>query len=98
MAWTPGRAKPFGRYARPTSWSWRYSPRSCWHYASVHDQPLVSLGNVIIDIVAEVPALPESGGDVLASGVALEVDHVQIRPADSCCDLRLWAAARREPG
>ena len=34
---------------------------------------LLSLGNVIIDIVAEVPALPESGGDVLASGVALEV-------------------------
>lgn len=34
---------------------------------------LVSLGNVMIDIVAEVPALPESGGDVLASGVALEV-------------------------
>jgi sugar/nucleoside kinase (ribokinase family) len=34
---------------------------------------LVSLGNVIIDIVAEVPALPEPGGDVLASGVALEV-------------------------
>jgi len=34
---------------------------------------LVSLGNVIIDIVAEVPALPERGGDVLASGVALEV-------------------------
>jgi hypothetical protein len=44
---------------------------------------LVSLGNVIIDIVAEVPALPERGGDVLASGVALEVDHVQIRPADA---------------
>jgi hypothetical protein len=34
---------------------------------------LVSLGNVIIDIVADVPALPERGGDVLASGVALEV-------------------------
>ncbi len=34
---------------------------------------LVSLGNVIVDIVAEVPALPERGGDVLASGVALEV-------------------------
>jgi sugar/nucleoside kinase (ribokinase family) len=34
---------------------------------------LVSLGNVIIDILAEVPALPERGGDVLASGVALEV-------------------------
>jgi sugar/nucleoside kinase (ribokinase family) len=34
---------------------------------------LVSLGNVIIDIVAEVPALPERGGDVLASGAALEV-------------------------
>jgi sugar/nucleoside kinase (ribokinase family) len=34
---------------------------------------LVSLGNVIIDIVAEVPALPERGSDVLASGVALEV-------------------------
>jgi sugar/nucleoside kinase (ribokinase family) len=34
---------------------------------------LVSLGNVIIDIVAEVPALPERGGDVLASDVALEV-------------------------
>jgi sugar/nucleoside kinase (ribokinase family) len=44
---------------------------------------LVSLGNVIIDIVAGVPALPESGGTVLASGVALEVDHVQIRPADA---------------
>jgi sugar/nucleoside kinase (ribokinase family) len=34
---------------------------------------LVSLGNVIIDIVAEVEALPERGGDVLASGAALEV-------------------------
>jgi sugar/nucleoside kinase (ribokinase family) len=34
---------------------------------------LVSLGNVIIDIVTEVPALPESGGDVLASGMRLEV-------------------------
>jgi sugar/nucleoside kinase (ribokinase family) len=34
---------------------------------------LVSLGDVIIDIVAEVPALPERGSDVLASGVALEV-------------------------
>jgi sugar/nucleoside kinase (ribokinase family) len=34
---------------------------------------LVSLGNVIIDIVAEVPALPERGGDVLASRAALEV-------------------------
>jgi hypothetical protein len=34
---------------------------------------LVSLGNVIIDIVAEVPTLPERSGDVLASGVALEV-------------------------
>jgi sugar/nucleoside kinase (ribokinase family) len=34
---------------------------------------LVSLGNVIIDIVTEVPALPERGGDVLASGAALEV-------------------------
>jgi sugar/nucleoside kinase (ribokinase family) len=34
---------------------------------------LVSLGNVIIDIVAEVPALPERGGDVLASAAALEV-------------------------
>ena len=28
---------------------------------------------MIIDIVAEVPALPERGGDTLASGVALEV-------------------------
>jgi sugar/nucleoside kinase (ribokinase family) len=34
---------------------------------------LVSLGNVIIDIVAEVRALPERGGDMLASGAALEV-------------------------
>jgi sugar/nucleoside kinase (ribokinase family) len=34
---------------------------------------LVSLGNVIIDIVAEVPSLLERGGDTLASGVALEV-------------------------
>jgi sugar/nucleoside kinase (ribokinase family) len=34
---------------------------------------LVSLGNVIIDIVAEVPTLPDRGSDVLASGVALEV-------------------------
>jgi sugar/nucleoside kinase (ribokinase family) len=34
---------------------------------------LVSLGNVIIDIVAEVPALPERGGDVLASGAAVQV-------------------------
>jgi sugar/nucleoside kinase (ribokinase family) len=34
---------------------------------------LVSLGNVIIDIVAEVAALPERGGDVLASRAALEV-------------------------
>jgi sugar/nucleoside kinase (ribokinase family) len=34
---------------------------------------LVSLGNVIIDIVAEVEALPERGGDVLASRAALEV-------------------------
>jgi sugar/nucleoside kinase (ribokinase family) len=34
---------------------------------------LVSLGNVIIEIVAEVPALPERSDDVLASGVALEV-------------------------
>jgi sugar/nucleoside kinase (ribokinase family) len=34
---------------------------------------LVSLGNVIIDIVAEVQALPERGGDVLASRAALEV-------------------------
>jgi sugar/nucleoside kinase (ribokinase family) len=34
---------------------------------------LVSLGNVIIDILAEVPALPERGSDVLASAVALEV-------------------------
>ena len=34
---------------------------------------LVSLGNLIIDIVAEVPALPARGSDVLASGVALEV-------------------------
>ena len=33
---------------------------------------LISLGNVIIDIVAEVPALPARGGDVLASR-ALEV-------------------------
>jgi sugar/nucleoside kinase (ribokinase family) len=34
---------------------------------------LVSLGNVIIDIVAEVEALPERGADVLASGAAIEV-------------------------
>src|SRR4030095_14013562 len=34
---------------------------------------LVSLGNVIIDIAAEVDVLPERGGDVLASGAALEV-------------------------
>jgi sugar/nucleoside kinase (ribokinase family) len=34
---------------------------------------LVSLGNVIIDIVADVAALPERGGDVLASRAALEV-------------------------
>jgi sugar/nucleoside kinase (ribokinase family) len=34
---------------------------------------LISLGNVVIDIVAEVPALPERGGDVLASRAALEV-------------------------
>jgi sugar/nucleoside kinase (ribokinase family) len=34
---------------------------------------LVSLGNVIIDIVANVEALPERGGDVLASRAALEV-------------------------
>jgi sugar/nucleoside kinase (ribokinase family) len=34
---------------------------------------LVSLGNVIIDIVAEVPVLPERGGDVLAWQSALEV-------------------------
>jgi sugar/nucleoside kinase (ribokinase family) len=34
---------------------------------------LVSLGNVIIDIVAEVAALPERGGDVLASRATLEV-------------------------
>jgi sugar/nucleoside kinase (ribokinase family) len=34
---------------------------------------LVSLGNVIIDIVAEVAALPERGADVLASAAAVEV-------------------------
>jgi sugar/nucleoside kinase (ribokinase family) len=34
---------------------------------------LVSLGNVIIDIIAEVDALPERGGDVLASRAAIEV-------------------------
>jgi sugar/nucleoside kinase (ribokinase family) len=34
---------------------------------------LVSVGNVIIDIVAEVPELPERGGDVLASRAMLEV-------------------------
>ncbi|HJY46168.1 MAG TPA: PfkB family carbohydrate kinase [Propionibacteriaceae bacterium] len=34
---------------------------------------LVSVGNVIIDIVAEVPELPERGGDVLASRGMLEV-------------------------
>ncbi len=34
---------------------------------------LVSVGNVIIDVVAEVPELPERGGDVLASRGALEV-------------------------
>jgi sugar/nucleoside kinase (ribokinase family) len=34
---------------------------------------LVSLGNVMIDIVAEVDTLPERGGDVLASGAAIEV-------------------------
>jgi sugar/nucleoside kinase (ribokinase family) len=34
---------------------------------------LVSLGNVIIDIVAEVEALPERGGDVLASSATLGV-------------------------
>ena len=34
---------------------------------------LVSLGNVIIDIVAELPELPERGGDVLASRATLEV-------------------------
>ena len=34
---------------------------------------LVSLGNVIIDIVAEVESLPERGSDVLATGAALEV-------------------------
>jgi sugar/nucleoside kinase (ribokinase family) len=34
---------------------------------------LVSVGNVIIDVVAEVPELPERGGDVLASRAALEV-------------------------
>jgi sugar/nucleoside kinase (ribokinase family) len=34
---------------------------------------LVSLGNVIIDIVADVPSLPERGGDVLASQATLEV-------------------------
>jgi sugar/nucleoside kinase (ribokinase family) len=34
---------------------------------------LVSLGNLIIDIVAEVPELPERGADVLASAAAVEV-------------------------
>ena len=34
---------------------------------------LVSVGNVIIDVVAEVPELPERGGDVLASRGTLEV-------------------------
>jgi pfkB family carbohydrate kinase len=34
---------------------------------------LVSLGNVIIDIVAEVQELPERGAEVLASAAALEV-------------------------
>ena len=34
---------------------------------------LVSVGNVIIDLVAEVEALPERGGDVLATGATLEV-------------------------
>jgi sugar/nucleoside kinase (ribokinase family) len=34
---------------------------------------LVSVGNVIIDVVAEVPELPERGGDVLASRGMLEV-------------------------
>jgi sugar/nucleoside kinase (ribokinase family) len=34
---------------------------------------LVSVGNVIIDIVAEVEALPERGSDVLASRASLEV-------------------------
>jgi hypothetical protein len=34
---------------------------------------LVSLGNVIIDLVAEVPELPERGADVLASTDAVEV-------------------------
>jgi sugar/nucleoside kinase (ribokinase family) len=34
---------------------------------------LVSLGNVIIDILAEVPELPERGADVLASAAAVEV-------------------------
>ena len=34
---------------------------------------LVSLGNVIIDIVAEIATLPERGTDVLASAAAIEV-------------------------
>ena len=29
---------------------------------------LLHLGNVVIDVVLNVPALPERGGDVLASG------------------------------
>ena len=29
---------------------------------------LLHLGNVVVDVVLEVPALPEPGGDVLATG------------------------------
>src|SRR5262249_61509895 len=62
----PGRPWP-----RSTTWTSARSLTICWQYgpASMTSSftRLLHLGNVVVDVVLSVPALPERGGDVLAT-------------------------------
>src|SRR6516225_2234540 len=54
------------------AWISTRSPTSCWQSGqAAMPSPfarLLHLGNVVVDVVLNVPALPEPGGDVFATG------------------------------
>src|SRR6266700_257405 len=62
---------PARRWPGSTAWTSPRSPATCLTYgAPGMTSPftrLLHLGNVVVDVVLDVPALPEPGGDVLAT-------------------------------
>src|SRR5215472_7738637 len=66
------RTPPARPWPGSTAWTSARSPTTCLQYGPARMASTVTrllhLGNVVVDVVLNVPALPEPGGDVFATG------------------------------